>query len=901
MEQDGISPQIELSLCYLLTVRVIRARNIHRADVLSQTDCYVSLWLPTASPDKFQTKVIKNCKDPVWNETFYFRIQGQVKNVLELRLYDKDVVTEDDHLFTVYFDIAKLSLGEQVFMCFKCDAQREEELEVGFALDNISGPPETIITNGVLVSRKVCCLEVQVVEKKKKRRKKSASKKEFLFKVKGSYEGTQDIKLGPDPVFSSAAPASFHYAKYKQPTLDVTLPGKKTHSSAHSHSYERKVSSNVELHSFPSGKEMILAEDKGFDLRVKAEDCPDHLDIRLGFDLCVEEQDFLRKRQKHVAAALKKVLHLEQDLLDHETPVVAIMTTGGGMRSLTALYGSLLGLKKLHFLDCAVYLTGLSGTTWTMSNLYRDADWSQKDLDEQISEARKHMTKCKINSLSMEHLKYYKKQLCQRKREGRKTSFIDLWGLVLESLLHDGKDSHKLSDQQRAIDRGQNPLPIYTAVNVKNSYSTLDFKEWVEFTPYEVGLLKYGAFVRSEDFGSEFFMGRLMKKLPESRICFLEGMWSSLFSLNVLYIWNLSHSSEDFWHRWTQDKIDNIEEEPLIPLKPHELRTRLFTPPGPLSSAIRDALTDRLSVAQEHNFLKGFQMHKDYLENKNFCRWKDTVLDTFPNELTESEEYLSLVDTGFFINTSIMPLLRPERKVDVILHLNYSAGSQIQALDQTCKYCSDQGILFPRVELSEEDRKKQKECYLFEGAETPGAPILLFFPLINDTFQNYKAPGQKRSESEMEDGKVDLYGCCSPYSTYSVRYTEQVYDRLVQLGEYNILNNEDLITQALRTAVERKRKALSYPIITEDYLDRVYQNTNQIITFVTFPQSPEALGTVELHPQVPAVAPAFNPAAIPMASAAAFYQDSSSKISSLEDEERKWMIQHVAQHDVHAK
>lgn len=47
--------------------------------------------------------------------------------------------------------------------------------------------------------------------------------------------------------------------------------------------------------------------------------------------------------------------------------------------------------------------------------------------------------------------------------------------------------------------------------------------EWVEFTPYEVGFLKYGAFIRAEDFGSKFFMGRLMKKLPESRICFMKG------------------------------------------------------------------------------------------------------------------------------------------------------------------------------------------------------------------------------------------------------------------------------------------------------------------------------------------------------------------------------------------
>ncbi|NXL14434.1 PA24E phospholipase, partial [Setophaga kirtlandii] len=813
------------SLCYLLTVRVIRARNIHQADVLSQTDCYVSLWLPTASNDKYQTKAIKNCKDPVWNETFYFRIQSQVKNVLELALYDKDVVTQDDHLFTVYFDIAKLSLGEEVFMHFKCDSQRQEELEVGFALDNISGPPETIITNGVLVSRKICCLEVQVVEKKKKKKEKK-SKKEFSFKVQGSYEGTQDIVLGSNLLFSSSCPAKFHYARYKQPVLDVTLPGKKGPPSSHSCVYDTG-SPNVELHSIPSGKNMILAEvstcfflvgeaeKPGYGNLHPPDDYHDHLDVRLGFDLCIQEQDFLCKRKNYVIPALKKVLQLEQDLLDHESPVVAIMTTGGGMRSLTALYGSLRGLKKLNILDCATYLTGLSGTTWTMSNLYRDADWSRKDLDKQISEARKHMTKCKINSFSLEYLKYYKKQLCQRKREGRKTSFIDLWGLVLESFLHDGKDNHRLSDQQRAIDRGQNPLPIYTAVNVKNNYSTLDFKEWVEFTPYEVGLQKYGVFVRTEDFGSEFFMGRLMKKVPESRICFLEGMWSSLFSFNVLYIWNLSHSSEDFWHRWTRDHIDNIEEEPALPAQPQELRTRLATPPGPLGSALRAALTDRGCLAQEHNFLRGLQIHNHYLENTHFCRWKDTVLDTFPNQLTQSDEFLSLVDTGFFINTSIMPLLKPERKVDVILHLNYSAGSQIQALDQTCKYCSEQGIVFPRVDLSEEDRKKLKECYLFDGAETPGAPVLLFFPLVNDSFQKYKAPGkysdmlkrsQKRSEAEMEDGKVDLYGCCSPYSTYSLQYTEKAYDCLVQLGEYNILNNEDLILQALRTAVARKRQ-----------------------------------------------------------------------------------------------
>ena len=47
--------------------------------------------------------------------------------------------------------------------------------------------------------------------------------------------------------------------------------------------------------------------------------------------------------------------------------------------------------------------------------------------------------------------------------------------------------------------------------------------EWFEFSPYEVGMQKYGAFIPTELFGSEFFMGRLMKRIPESRMCYMLG------------------------------------------------------------------------------------------------------------------------------------------------------------------------------------------------------------------------------------------------------------------------------------------------------------------------------------------------------------------------------------------
>lgn len=72
-----------------------------------------------------------------------------------------------------------------------------------------------------------------------------------------------------------------------------------------------------------------------------------------------------------------------------------------------------------------------------MANLYEDAGWSEKYLEEAIKEARKQVTKNKICCFSLDCLKYYYNDLMERVKEGRNTSFIDLWGLVIESMLHD--------------------------------------------------------------------------------------------------------------------------------------------------------------------------------------------------------------------------------------------------------------------------------------------------------------------------------------------------------------------------------------------------------------------------------------------------------------------------------
>uniref|UniRef100_G1KQ98 Phospholipase A2 n=1 Tax=Anolis carolinensis TaxID=28377 RepID=G1KQ98_ANOCA len=610
----------------------------------SFSDCYVTLWLTSTSKKKAVTKTISNTSNPVWNESFQFVIQTQVKNVLELKLYDEDVVTKDDLIFIVTYDISKVKPGETIQENFTLNAKVRTDMT------HVS-----INIYLVVYLQTYTCLIPGMPYRKRNR---------MILK--------HQLVLHPFIGFFSFL--------------------------------------------------FILLRD---------------LDVRLECDLCAAEQDFLCKRKKHVARALENLL--EQKLQNHEVPVIAVMATGGGARAMSAFYGHLSALQKLNLLDCITYLCGASGSTWTMRSLYEDNDWSQKDLIGPIHKAQGHIVRNKSNVFSLEALQFYDQELRRRRQEGYSVSFTDMWSLIIDRMFHDEvcTSNSKLSDQQQAVNKGQNPLPLYVALNVKeDAQTTPEFKEWCEFSPYEVGFSKYGAFIRSEDFGSE--------------ICFLEGSKGSTSTTQV-----------------------------------SEYHATCDTP-----SIFHGVLTRRPIGEGKPNFLRGLQLHKDYYQNKSFSMWQDSYLDQLPNHLTPLEKELCLVDAGYFINTSFPPLLRKERNVDVIISLDYH-------LMETNKYCIDQKIPFPKIVLTEEERSNPKECYLFEDKENPEAPIILHFPLVNGSFKEYRKPGIKRKSAEKFEGEVDLDSSMSPYKMTDLTYTEDEFNKLLSLCDYNIQNNRELILQAL--------------------------------------------------------------------------------------------------------
>ncbi|XP_068110429.1 cytosolic phospholipase A2 delta-like isoform X2 [Hyperolius riggenbachi] len=673
---------------------------------------------------------------------------------------------------------------------------------------------KNVTTNGVLVCPEMLALEVAVA---KHRKEPFKMKTELVLTVKGSYETERRISLNSNSILerSSHEKVVFHFPRdfgtemtaclnRVYSPFDVTFSNEAENDGINQTTVPLSLLSPMEN---DISIQLPAVEVKPLEVKIKIKECPEELDVRLGFDLCDKEKIFLQKRQRVVAEALKNILHLDKNLVGEEIPVIAVMATGGGARAMSSLYSHLSSLQEMGLLDCISYIAGASGSTWTMSKLYEDPKWSQRELSESINQAKEHVTKKKMSTFSMNRLKYYRKELQQAAKDGQKTSFTDLWGLMIESMFYKGKNESRLSEQRAALENGQNPLPLYLAMNVKSDKtSTLDFKEWCEFTPYEVGLLKYGASIRTEDFGSEFYMGRLMKKHPEPRICYLQGLWGNVFSLNLVDTWYLTTQLDTFWDNWVKDRVNDIDKEDIMQRRETaHLKTRLFTPAGTVNKMLKGLLTNRPIDGEQQNFLRGLHLHKDYHQQAQFTTWKDSNLDILPNNLTPLADNLCLVDAGYFINASFPPLLREERKVDIILSFDYTLDTPLLSVEQTCTYCTTQGICFPRVSLSDEERKTHKECYVFKDEDNPNAPIVLHFPLVNDTFQKFKEPGVPRSPEEMPDGDVDVTGVWSPYFLTNFTYSEQEFDRLMKLTRYNLLNNKELIIDTLHAAVQRRK------------------------------------------------------------------------------------------------
>ncbi|XP_076022603.1 cytosolic phospholipase A2 zeta isoform X2 [Genypterus blacodes] len=740
----SLTAQKESVSYWTLHVTVLTATCLRSEDVLSASDCYVVLSLPTATARNCRTKTVNNNNNPEWNESFTFRVPIAVKNVLQIKLFDEDLVTGDDLISTVMLDISTIDVGKKEHKVFTVNPELPGELVMDFELLQSKEPACEYLTNGILMAAPFCALDICV-----DKLQMNACLKDKVLQLMGAYEANQTLDL------QDTKKVSFYINRDLETELKLVSHGANTAIS------DCQMATSVAFHPLQANQ------------------------VSLHFD---EDTVDLELQRGSVTSA--------------KVPTIAVVASGGGSRAMTSLLGSLRALKELGVLDAVTYITGVSGSIWTMSALYQNANWSHQDMNEIISALEKGLTSNKWSYVSPKRLNYYNKEMKEKENEGHLVSLVDMWGLLLEQFIFGKKITTTLSDQQRTIKDGQNPLPIYTAVNVNEGIHGCEPEmEWCEFTPYEVGMQKYGAFVRAEDLGSQFFIGRITRKFTEMRLPYLLGLWSSVFSVNLSTIWEHVTGSKPSWLFGLGPDVSIVDTH-----EPSTLDTYVVNPMTEINKVVTNFFTSRPVAAQMYNFMHGFSLRWNYSKSSNFNAMKETHPDAFSHKLCPSDSTLCLVDSGNAINIGCPPILREERDVDLIVCLSYSWDEDIlEVLSQTAAYCKDHNLPFPNADFSKVLNEPRRECYIFEDEDNPKAPIVIHFPLVNITYKRFSHPGKLRmTEEEIKAGNVDVSSDGSPYTTGHLTFSKEDFEALVDLTSYNILCSKDKLLETLQIALERK-------------------------------------------------------------------------------------------------
>ncbi|XP_078351051.1 cytosolic phospholipase A2-like [Oculina patagonica] len=589
-------------------------------------------------------------------------------------------------------------------------------------------------------------------------------------------------------------------------------------------------------------KTFTFREVSKVDMEMKVQYCTAPTDMRYSTELCQEEEKFILERKDFVFESMKTFLGERGPQTIDEVPNVAILGSGGGFRAMVSLSGVFCALKDMHVLDCAMYTAGLSGSAWYLSTLYSHPEWPhlhprviRDTLRDNISD--NWMWLMFTPSWMYRHLKI----IVEKKQRGQPVSFTDLFGyLVGDTILKDRDEMPLLSEQQQKIESAVVPFPLYCCVHVKKDVPAKKYCEWLEFSPYEIGVARYGTFMKTEYFGSKFFCGKLVGPYPEPPLHYLQGIWGSAFTIvlhRVLHEAKLPSDTIDDMsnpgdlreelREMIDGKDDDDDDDSDSDNEDDDDVTDNNNTSGETKEKDNDDegffgrffenLVDKLAVLKTrtgraglvHNFLRGLQ-----ILTAPFLSGEAEDETDAADELALTSSHIYLVDSGLVFNSPYPPLLRPERKVDVFISFDFSARKRdvefpFEELLLAEEWAKKNKLKFPPIKAEQKYKKHgMKEVYVFRHPTDPTCPIVIHFVLANKTFKQQIKPGIPRETKEDKDyANFSLFeDRHNWYSTFNFHYRKEQFNRLADLNEFNTLLGEQTIKDVIAECVQRRRQ-----------------------------------------------------------------------------------------------
>ncbi|KAI8851972.1 acyl transferase/acyl hydrolase/lysophospholipase [Chytridium lagenaria] len=484
--------------------------------------------------------------------------------------------------------------------------------------------------------------------------------------------------------------------------------------------------------------------------------------VRLGVELSQPEKKFVLARRKVVADALSKFLGETVDPAD--VPIIGIAASGGGCRAMVTTLGGIQSLHDLGLLDACTYMAGVSGSTWAMAQLYCVEKSPQMALSRNLMNPLDFfdsftgpMSELVLTgAVHRFHSPPLKKSL----------GIVDLFGVLLTSkflvpeiAMKGGASplevreitASKLSHQKYIVEDQILPFPIYSAVTrvfSEKAKQQGDIYQWMEFNPFEVGMVSQavpdeGFWVPSWSFGRVFENGISKDRLPEMDIGILLGVFGSAFSADFLRI------------------IDEVED-----IVSDDVREKLKT-----------LMRERLEI---HPILPA--------QYPNFVYRQTGVKDPIQNVSS-----IPVMDSGMDNSIPFAPLLRKERETDIIIVFDGSRGIGTHTfLNKAERYAERRSVVLPLPHGSIKPcvvSALPQDDKITSGYTGPAGVV--YVPMVrNDTFR---------------DGTFDPAEALFT-ATQNFFWTEDQVDTVASLSSHNLNCVKEEMKELIREVVDRKKK-----------------------------------------------------------------------------------------------
>ncbi len=451
---------------------------------------------------------------------------------------------------------------------------------------------------------------------------------------------------------------------------------------------------------------------------------------------------------------------------------IGFVGSGGGYRAMIATTGYLSGMEDCGLLDATTYVAGLSGSTWSLVPWISSGGTIAEYKEKLLGKIRNNVFDIRdIQTILKSDINYVVNDIIWPKfLFNQPIGSIDLYGALLANILladfGQNKYQQHLSNQWSMIQDGSKPFPLYAAVSMHKQEDSNYLYNWYEFNPVEVRNLEIDLSIPAHAFNSIFEAGVAKEIAPEQSLGFLMGIFGSAYSVNIKDI------DRKFFSAIQAEEKKKSSFERIKFIASAEIMSVME---GSNFGALR------ASPAQINNPFKGITQYPipDWLKNR---------------------EFITLVDAGIDYNIPARLLMRPARKVDLIIiadaSKNFADGAELKKVFDDAKRLYNYNYV--RV-----DDKKNKTLQCYKDPNNKNAPRIIYMSFKKDEQlleQANKDPELLKLIQEYGLSSFDVENCMEKGScgTFNFNYSLPDFLGLFGTSKLTILGNAEAMKQFIK-------------------------------------------------------------------------------------------------------